>query len=254
MSIVDKDHCACGKRFDEESPDCVFNYHKKPEVTPNPTDLERLLELQRYKYDTRLALSEERWNDRYGKEAQQLKDKINKALEKSEEIQYNCNLICRCEKPDFNDSLFNHEKNQHCVHCELCGGVPIEQITKQNQHTDECRWAMSIAGTIVVIPKKCVECHTALEIGYEYGYRGIPCWYCPTCKAGCGEVELSEIWNALQQAQAQLNESIKRSMDLGLEKTFLEAKLKKIDTLLDSGLPIGSLPVMIDSILKDDTK
>lgn len=30
MSIVDEDYCACGKKWTEESPDCVFNYHPKP--------------------------------------------------------------------------------------------------------------------------------------------------------------------------------------------------------------------------------
>lgn len=29
MSIVTKELCACGKRWNEENPDCVFNYHKK---------------------------------------------------------------------------------------------------------------------------------------------------------------------------------------------------------------------------------
>lgn len=33
MSIVTKDYCACGKRFDEENEDCVFNYHKKIQNT-----------------------------------------------------------------------------------------------------------------------------------------------------------------------------------------------------------------------------
>ena len=28
-----KEHChGCGKLWSEESPDCVFNYHKKPEI------------------------------------------------------------------------------------------------------------------------------------------------------------------------------------------------------------------------------
>jgi hypothetical protein len=36
MSIVTEDYCACGVKFTESNPDCVFNYHSKPkESTPN---------------------------------------------------------------------------------------------------------------------------------------------------------------------------------------------------------------------------
>jgi hypothetical protein len=36
-SKVTKEHChSCGKLWSEESPECVFNYHKKPEsITAN---------------------------------------------------------------------------------------------------------------------------------------------------------------------------------------------------------------------------
>lgn len=40
MSIVDEDHCACGKRFDEENPNCVFMYHKKPNSETPTKELE----------------------------------------------------------------------------------------------------------------------------------------------------------------------------------------------------------------------
>lgn len=39
--------------------------------------------------------------------------------------------------------------------------------------------------------KRCSECQTELEIYEEYttlGYGGIPIWFCPTCKAACGEL------------------------------------------------------------------
>jgi len=41
--------------------------------------------------------------------------------------------------------------------------------------------------------KQCNECQTELEITLEYGvygmkYPSIQVWFCPTCKAGCGEV------------------------------------------------------------------
>ena len=38
--------------------------------------------------------------------------------------------------------------------------------------------------------KNCVECGTKMEIHIEINQYedqgGILCWYCPTCKAGCG--------------------------------------------------------------------
>ena len=37
---------------------------------------------------------------------------------------YDCDKICTCKKPDWNDSLFNHELKKHCIHCDICGGVP----------------------------------------------------------------------------------------------------------------------------------
>jgi len=33
MSIVDEKYCACGKRWSEPNPNCVFNYHPKPKST-----------------------------------------------------------------------------------------------------------------------------------------------------------------------------------------------------------------------------
>lgn len=37
---------------------------------------------------------------------------------------YDCSKKCECKQPDFNDSLVNHETNEMCVHCDICGGVP----------------------------------------------------------------------------------------------------------------------------------
>jgi len=36
---------------------------------------------------------------------------------------YDCSKICKCKKPDLNDTLLN-EDNEACVHCDICGGVP----------------------------------------------------------------------------------------------------------------------------------
>ncbi len=236
-----KEHChGCGKLWSEESPNCVFNYHKKPEMTPNK-DLERL-EIDFTHIDSEsnhgIALIIAEHENLTLEEAQQLKDTIQKAFEF-----YN-QYLSDMANPNLKKVTFTYNE--------------LKKL-QQNQHTDECRWAMSIADTIVVIPKKCAECHTALEIGYEYGYRGIPCWYCPTCKAGCGEVELSEIWNALQQAQEKLeefekgsmsaperrNESITTFSETIKENQKLKAKLKKIEEL--------DLPKVIE-LVKDKQK
>lgn len=46
----------------------------------------------------------------------------------------------------------------------------------------------------------CNDCGTKLEIILEHAsplqqsrYEGIPVWYCPKCKAGCGELTDKEI-------------------------------------------------------------
>ena len=39
--------------------------------------------------------------------------------------EYDCDKICNCRDPDWNDALINSETDCHCVHCDICGGVPI---------------------------------------------------------------------------------------------------------------------------------
>ena len=43
-----------------------------------------------------------------------------------DDVELDCNKICKCVKPDFNDSYYNSELQQPCVHCDICGGVPDE--------------------------------------------------------------------------------------------------------------------------------
>lgn len=39
-------------------------------------------------------------------------------------MHYDCSKICKCKKPEWNDSLINFETDEMCVHCDVCGGVP----------------------------------------------------------------------------------------------------------------------------------
>ena len=41
-----------------------------------------------------------------------------------DEIALDCNKVCKCDKPDFNDTYYNIVLKQPCVHCDICGGVP----------------------------------------------------------------------------------------------------------------------------------
>jgi len=103
-------------------------------MTPNPTDLERLLELSR-KYNG----SWEDWNTTDKEEYNQLKDKITKALENNISICPICNgngLVPNGFYAQTSGRWSTSSTSaEQCQSCNGCGYIP------QNQHTDECRKA-----------------------------------------------------------------------------------------------------------------
>lgn len=52
-----------------------------------------------------------------------LKDNICFIELEHDKVIYNCQVICYCKNPEWNDTLCN-QKGEMCVHCDKCGGVP----------------------------------------------------------------------------------------------------------------------------------
>ena len=48
------------------------------------------------------------------------------------DFELDCNKICECKEPDFNDGFWHVEKNTSCIHCEICGGIPSTVTRKCN--------------------------------------------------------------------------------------------------------------------------
>lgn len=87
--------------------------------------------------------------------------------------------------------------------------------------------------------KSCAECQTELEMTDD-------CWYCPTCKAGCGELEFYERVTQWDRIKIQkeidcykgdlkhLRKEVDQKQD---ELDCLENEIAKRDYLIERNMP-----------------